>query len=70
MVYGPGNPPPEFDLPELPADEETSNLRVIALQAAFRSVRTEPGTPAKQTYMRVLAAADEYLKWLRKDAGR
>lgn len=62
----PPQPPPEFP-PELPADEPATDLRVVALQAAARSVQAAPGDPADKTYRQVLSAAHEYLKWLKKD---
>lgn len=57
---------PEMPLPPgPPPDEEpTINLRVVALQAAMRTVQAAPGDPASKTYREVLLAAKEYLTWL------
>ena len=60
----PEMPLPPQPPPELPADEPATDLRVVALQAAARSVQATPGDPADKTYRQVLSAAHEYLKWL------
>lgn len=70
MVYGPGNPPPEFDV--LPPDEDPTQqfsdtkLRVIALAAAIEATNTYE-TPDFLVADKLIAVADKLHEWLRKD---